>query len=47
MSVIKTFRTGFAEIVGLNIHYVGMLLIKLFGGTKGGIFDQHILQYQH
>jgi len=24
-----------------------ILLIKLFGGTKGGIFDQHILQYQH
>ena len=47
MSVIKTFRTGFAEIVGLNIHYMGMLLIKLFGGTKGGIFDQHILKYQH
>ena len=42
MSVIKTFRTGFAEIVGLKIHYMRMLLIKLFGGTKGGIFDQHI-----
>jgi len=26
---------------------MGLLLIKLFGGTKGGIFDQHILQYQH
>ena len=38
MSVIKTFRTGFAEIVGLKIHYMGMLLIKLFGGINGGIF---------
>jgi len=24
---------------------MGMLLIKLFGGTKGGIFDQHIIKY--
>ena len=22
-------------------------LSRSFGGTKGGIFDQHILQYQH
>ena len=36
MSVIKTFRAGFAEIVGLNIHYMGMLIDQAIWGYKRG-----------